>query len=427
MKGAGESGRAVATGTAPSGLASDAVMELQGLFGPFQFPELLLQRIWGERMFDLAAARTMDGRAVVVDFAGRWNRQGGPDFRDARLRIGDAWVHGDVEIHLREEDWLAHGHRTDPNYANVVLHVVLFVPTRTMTRGAGASAIPVLPLLPLLWHDLEEYAADAAMAAMAGRPADRLAETWLTLTADEANARVRVWAERRWQGKVRYARLRIDRLGWREACHHTALEILGYAHNRIGMLETATRWPLAEWEAGRVDVAAVWAAQQARWHRQAVRPANHPRRRLASYANWVAAAKGWPEVLRGWGAEWPALALAAAGEVPVAHLRRAIGHGAWWRRVMRSIGVAVAVTRPRADNLWGDGWLPLLAAAGVVPDATGFAWWFIGWPGDQADNVVRAARLVGFAGGNGRPLAWGHVQGMLGWQGECERTARRRT
>ncbi|WP_221029165.1 DUF2851 family protein [Actomonas aquatica] len=397
--------------------ADDAtqVMELQGLYGPFQFPELLLQRIWAERAFCVSDGRTANGEAVRIDTVGRWNRQGGPDFKGARVCVGGQWLHGDVELHLREEDWRHHRHAADPAYNEVVLHVVLFPPeVGTTTRGAQ-GAIPVLPLLPLLWHDLEEYASDAAVSAIAARPADRLAEDWLELDEEARAERVEREARRRWTAKMRYARLRVERLGWESACHHTALEILGYRFNRAPMLEVASRWPLGEWRGGAVDPEAAYEALSGRWSLQGVRPANHPRKRLAAYARWIGeGTEAWPRVLARMAEAWPA----ATQVGDIREWRREAGWSDWRASVMKAIGAAEVVPRPRADNLWGDGLLPLLAArGGEAGEASYFPWWFGAWPGDQPGAIVKAARLIGLAdGGRRHPLAWGHVQALLGWQ-----------
>ena len=104
-----------------------AVAEIQGLYGPFSFPEKLLQKIWLRGDFNRAAAVTTDGRRVTVLQPGKWNRLGGPDFRGARLRLDDGpEFTGDVELHLRASDWAAHAHVADRAYDGVVLHVVLF-------------------------------------------------------------------------------------------------------------------------------------------------------------------------------------------------------------------------------------------------------------------------------------------------------------
>ena len=82
----------------------------------------------------------------------------------------------------------------------------------------------------------EEFAADDAMEARVLRHAVQLAEALLELPLAERLERLRAAAERRWKQKVHFAEVRLARLGWEEACHHTALEILGYRFNRAPML-----------------------------------------------------------------------------------------------------------------------------------------------------------------------------------------------
>ena len=52
------------------------------------------------------------------------NQSQGPDFLDARLRLDDRLWAGHVEVHVKTSDWSRHRHSGDPNYANVILHVV---------------------------------------------------------------------------------------------------------------------------------------------------------------------------------------------------------------------------------------------------------------------------------------------------------------
>ena len=277
-----------------------AVAEVQGLYGAFSFPERLLQKIWQRGDFDLTAARLADGRDLVVKHPGKWNHLGGPDFSGARLIIGGREITGDVELHLHARDWAAHGHAADPAYDRVVLHAVLFPCAETQTRGAGGRDIPVICLLPLLHHGLEEYAAEEAMEQLAGRPLHHAQEILGLLGREELDTLLMEEAARRWRGKVHFARERIKRLGWDGACHHAALEILGYRFNRAPMLTVATTWPLGEWAAGRVDPAAVFMemAGDERWSLQGVRPLNHPRLRLRQYADWCAARPDWPARVR---------------------------------------------------------------------------------------------------------------------------------
>jgi len=390
-----------------------SVAEVQGLYGPFQFPELLLQRIWAEQLFERLNLCTAAGEKVKILRPGRWNRQGGPDFQQAEIEIAGQTRHGDVELHLREQDWGGHQHAVDPAYDDVILHVVLF-PSKTKTSaGAGGQRIPIVSLLPYLWHDLEEYAADAAISAIAQRPADRLAQVWLELTAEQCRERIVIAARQRWRSKVHYARQRIDKLGWQSACHHTALEILGYRFNRAPMLAVATAHPLPEWVEGSIDLAHAWTEQGERWKLGAVRPANHPRRRLSAYANWTAVGGDWPDALAQVATAWPSPPKDCSADQDLAYLRREIGLKTHWQYVMDKIGAAGAVTQPRADNLWGDGLLPLLVARGDLDLEAAFVWWFAAWPGDQAASLAKVAKVAGIADGRRNPLAWGHVQGIL--------------
>ncbi len=86
--------------------------------------EYLLHYTWKHRLFPLQGLLTTDGDEVEVISPGRHNADAGPDFLDARLRIGGTlWV-GNVEIHLRSSDWYRHHHDSDGAYDTVVLHVV---------------------------------------------------------------------------------------------------------------------------------------------------------------------------------------------------------------------------------------------------------------------------------------------------------------
>jgi hypothetical protein len=113
-------------------------------------PERLLARLWQKRAARQAEFRTSGGRRVRVLYLGRAGTATGPDFRNALLEIeGAGLVQGDVEIHLRQQDWEAHGHHNDPNYNGVELHAALEVAPATTHLQSGQQA-PVVSLAPLL-------------------------------------------------------------------------------------------------------------------------------------------------------------------------------------------------------------------------------------------------------------------------------------
>lgn len=86
--------------------------------------ESLLQLIWQDQYFNSRDLRTTTGEAVQVLSPGKLNADQGPDFLDARVKIGEtSWV-GAVELHVTASDWERHAHGADKNYQNVILHVV---------------------------------------------------------------------------------------------------------------------------------------------------------------------------------------------------------------------------------------------------------------------------------------------------------------
>jgi hypothetical protein len=392
-------------------VSTPTVAELQGLYGAYGFPEKLLQKIWLQGEFNRAAAVTVDGRRVRIVQPGRWNLLGGPDFTDARLRFDEPpgpEVRGDVEVHLRAPDWDAHGHAHDPAYDRVVLHVVLFPPAAgRVTRGAGGREIPVLVLLPLLLRGLEEFAADDAVETLANRPLAPIPDELAQLPEAEVTAILQRHAAERWRQKVRFARLRVERLGWDEACHQTALEILGYRFNRTPMLRLAAQWPLEPWVEGSVDVDVVYATEREHWSLQGVRPANQPRTRLRQYAAWTRARPDWPGELRRLAVRLPRADRAGA----TTSVRRQAHLGAL-RGVMAEHVGANAVRGTRLDTLICDGWLPLLAAGA---EAEAESVWYHWFPGDLPAGLRRGLRQLGYFDARRQPSCHGVAQGLLGW------------
>ncbi len=85
--------------------------------------EQLLHYVWNHRLFPLKELQTSDGQTVEVIDPGLHNHHAGPDFFNAKVRIGRTlWV-GNVEIHDKSSDWYFHGDDKDPRYDNVILHV----------------------------------------------------------------------------------------------------------------------------------------------------------------------------------------------------------------------------------------------------------------------------------------------------------------
>ena len=109
--------------------------------------EELIQFIWANQLFNHQNLHTTTGEVVHVLAPGTWNRKGsGPDFQNARIRIGNTAFAGAVEIHVRAKEWEQHGHQNDLAYNAVILHVVLDGATQVIRQDG--SPIPTLCLKP---------------------------------------------------------------------------------------------------------------------------------------------------------------------------------------------------------------------------------------------------------------------------------------
>lgn len=89
------------------------------------FQEDFLHFVWQFKLFDALGCKTSSNEPVEIIEVGNLNKNAGPDFINAKIKIGEfVWV-GNVEIHVKSSEWERHGHQQDKAYQNVILHVVL--------------------------------------------------------------------------------------------------------------------------------------------------------------------------------------------------------------------------------------------------------------------------------------------------------------
>ncbi len=203
--------------------------------------EELLHFVWRCRHFDVRNLQTTTGERIQIIEFGRYNRDAGPDFLHAKLRIGDTVWAGNIEMHLYTSDWERHGHSEDPAYDNVILHVVL-KEDRVIYRPGGERLIclelqqHLLPGLLGRYEVLVQTQSWVPCGPQLPSVPEPLWGLWLERMAVE---RLETYTERL-QGLLR------ENLGnWKETFYQWLARGLGLPANGQPFFDLACRTPMA--------------------------------------------------------------------------------------------------------------------------------------------------------------------------------------
>ena len=282
---------------------------------PVRFPERVLWKLWKKRAALQDGLRTEAGRRVRVLYPGRPGTSAGPDFRDAIMEIeGVGLVRGDVEIHLRQRDWAAHGHSHDPNYNGVVVHAAFQVDTAE-TQLQNGGRVPMVSLESLLpsspgperWPEnwSEGSSGPLNLWALVAQHGFLLPDT-----PQEAGELLDRAGDQRFLSKAAAFRRFLEGQEPEQTLYEALMEGLGYRHNRQPFLRLAYLAPysalrraarslpdsqrgqiIASWllAISGLEVSAVPSPRprglrrsmnKAQWHLFRVRPSNHPAVRI---------------------------------------------------------------------------------------------------------------------------------------------------
>ncbi len=147
--------------------------------------EDFLHFIWKFKKLDFKKLYSTGGEKIHILRSGRHNPDAGPDFLEARIRIGKTIWAGHVEIHYKASDWRKHGHHQDKAYNNVILHVVYIADEPTVNRGG--REIPVLEIREHVkgagirqYERLKKAPSRIACASMLHSVPSHVLESWLS-------------------------------------------------------------------------------------------------------------------------------------------------------------------------------------------------------------------------------------------------------
>jgi hypothetical protein len=201
--------------------------------------ERFLRHIWSNQYLKSAELTTTGSKPVRVLSVGTLNLEGGPDFRNAKIKVGETTLTGDVEIHRTAFDWFQHRHQEDPRYNSVILHVVLEPPSDGLkTIVESGRAIPTLVLGSFLSEPVREIWRRAIL--------DERAQTPETIPCYKKNSAVSSDLLRSWLNKLSVERVELklrrfeDRL--RELALVRKLAPPKGEPSRAGVQETPRTW-----------------------------------------------------------------------------------------------------------------------------------------------------------------------------------------
>lgn len=203
--------------------------------------EAVVCRLWDSQRFGRAALTCVDDVPVQCVYRGRWRHGGGPDFVDALLAFGSAELRrGDIEVHLRSTDWFVHRHHLNPAYNQVILHVVLRH-DGVETRKANGETVPTLALedyIPdVLLADGQEWVETTSSEVEPCRTVvDRRGAGYLGFTLDRAGQQRLIDRATRFEGEL-------AAVGSEQSLYSAILDALGYSANRQPFRELAAALP----------------------------------------------------------------------------------------------------------------------------------------------------------------------------------------
>ena len=192
--------------------------------------------------------QTTTGEPVEVIDAGLPNTNAGPDFFNAKLKIGGTlWV-GNIEVHTLASDWMRHGHDKDAAYDNVILHVAETVDCEVFR----ANGVPV-PQLQLPCPDPVRQRFDELSHAEIYPPCFSILSSLPKLTVHSWLSALQV---ERFEQKARVIATRLERCNnhWEDVFFITLARNFGFGLNGDAFEAWASRLPFRAIDKHRDDL-----------------------------------------------------------------------------------------------------------------------------------------------------------------------------
>ncbi len=178
-------------------------------------------------MFDKTELKTTAGEPLEILAPGRRNTDAGPDFFNARIKIGETVWAGNVEVHLRASDWNRHIHDKDKAYDNVILHVV-GADDKSVVRTTGQP----LPAFEMRYNPQLEARYDALLQSADWIPCGHRAANIALFRIKHFLSRLLVERLEQKSAQINDT-LAATRNDWHEAFHQLLFRAFGFGVNAL--------------------------------------------------------------------------------------------------------------------------------------------------------------------------------------------------
>lgn len=282
--------------------------------------EMAWQAAWFSGVFG-RDFETQEGLKIHIANFGEWNREAGPDFVNATIRAGDRVLHGAIELDLTASGWEQHGHAANPDYENVVLHIVAHSAAKKHFPRTNSNRE-----VAQIFLGNREFSSLGQTPPLPARPG-RCSAPLRTLSPAALDELVSEAASRRLARKASLLHTMADARNADNALYESLAVALGYKNNKLPFQVLAQRvsrktaatprgeallfgiagfleQPEPPSTAARREMSALWQnwwrmrsrhtpLPRRAWKLSGLRPANHPLRRLGAL---TAAARDWKNV-----------------------------------------------------------------------------------------------------------------------------------
>jgi len=214
--------------------------------------EELIHFQWKYAHHQMKGLCTDSGDIVEVIDPGHHNHDSGPDFFNAKVKLGSTIWAGNVEIHVKASDWERHGHNTNPAYDSVVLHVVAINDGPTInSKGNRIATVTTGYPDKLEWEYLRLVGSNGWIPCDAKLKAIHEVElrVWLTslcferlqvksdLVNEEVDSAKGSWEEAFYRSVARSFGLKVNGLPFHTLAKATPLRVLSRVRDNLMTIE----------------------------------------------------------------------------------------------------------------------------------------------------------------------------------------------